>query len=360
MLLLIFLQDVSGQAWGPSFYAGNIIRHRENLAFDQPKFIFGGEYEYRVAANETSLWQRFWRMPDFTHHFQLASFGNPDQLGYTFAYYPSLSFKMFSIGKSTFRFQAGSGLVWITKPFDKIENTKNNAIGTHLNNITAFTFENKYVIHQRWELELGFQLLHYSNGAAHTPNSGINIGSFKAGVKYRYQPKVGKLAVLSGQFVQYIEEEKASFLSKISTEINIGIGFKQIKPDGGQNFIVPQLSMLLSHRTMQYFHLIAGIRSEYNYARNYFLRSLFFEKSEARRQSFDHEILVGADLIFGKIFARISNTLSMPILNARDDWQLSHRLGLFYKITPRSHIGVSMKSRKFVAEYLSINVGIKI
>jgi len=343
------------------------------LTYEQPKFISGLELSYINEKNELKGWQHFWKFPDLSHHLHFCDFGNQKELGQVIAYYPSLTFKIFQLGKFSSYFNMGTGISYMTNPFNSIDNTTNNAIGSHWNNITAMRFEQRIVLRTKILIFIAPQFFHYSNGSAKTPNSGINTSTLHFGLKYSLETIKSKKeamlvspnrGVLVSEFSSQVSPNKKNLekttsydYDKFELELNSGLGFHQNKIEGGITFLVPQLSVLVHYYPFEYFRIISGFRFEYNQSKYYFSRHIFNERKEAKREAQDWEFSLGGDLIFGKVFARIQSSIYLPIYKKENDWAISNLLGMYVNLTKNCHVGISMKSQNFIAEHLSFNVG---
>ena len=355
-LLLVFLIGENyafSQSKGASVFVGNIVRHREFLTFDQPTYTQGIELEY-IAKKDTSIaWQRFWRMPDIGHHLHIHNFRN-DQLGRAIAYYPSVSFNLWSKGSWKAQCQMGNGISYLTKKYEFF-NKENNAIGSHWNSTLALRFQLSYVAPNNLEFTLGPQFFHYSNGAARAPNAGINTASLIFGVKH-----------LSNEIPKYSKGTRyrpSPNFDRWKLELNVGLGFRQINIPNGLTFRVPQVSIFAHYYVLEYFRIVAGFSYQYNYADYYFQKTQFETNEVAAREARDYLGKISGDFLFGNFFARFQFGFYIPIEEKifNDPFSTMFSLNYGRKILPNSEtklfFGVGVRSHKFVAQYLSINTG---
>lgn len=357
MLLLVFLiveKHAYSQSIGGNVFAGNIIRHRDFLLFDQPDFTAGFELEYVVKKDTISSWQNFWRLPDITHHFHLHSFGNPTQLGFAFAYYPSISFRLMKSGNFSAHCEMGNGISYHTKRSDNTAGF-NNAIGSRLNSLITLGFEFRYVGHNNLDFHLGPQIFHYSNGAAKAPNAGINSVLLNVGVRYVvFDPP---------SFDKASRYKSLSSYDKWNWEVNVGLGFRQINIPNGLNYRIPQVSLFAHYNLFEHFRIVGGFSYQYNYADYYFMKTQFETNEVAAREARDFMTKVSGDFLFGNLFARFQFGFYLPLEEKRVNDPFSTMFSLNYarKIISSSDnklfFGIGVRSHKFVAQYLSINAG---
>ena len=358
MLILVSLllsEYAVSQSIGGTLHSGNIVRHRDFLQYVQPSFTAGFEIEYIAKKDTTSSWQRFWRLPDITHHIHYNYFGNKEELGSAIAYYPSINFKLW--GKNRFRgyCQIGNGVAYINKPYDINGNPSNNAIGSHWNSMIVLRFEAKLLLQEKLYLNFGPQIFHYSNGSAKAPNAGINNLSFGLGLKYRITetPTYKKGPVFNA----------STRWKRWNYELNIGLGFRQINIPNSLNYRVPQINLFAHYHLYEFFRLVGGFSYEYNYANYYFSKTQFEGEEMARKNARDFQVKLSTDFIFGNLFSRFQVGFYLPV----EDKELPEPFSTMFSINyarkiisayqTKMFFGVGVRSHKFVAQYLSINLG---
>lgn len=102
------------------------------------------------------------------------NFGNKEILGNAFSISFFNAFNLFQ-SKSGFGVQTRylTGLGFLTKKYDEVTNSKNIAIGSHVN-VRASAQFNLFQTWNRNKFNLGIEFNHFSNGAITAPNLGIN------------------------------------------------------------------------------------------------------------------------------------------------------------------------------------------
>lgn len=101
--------------------------------------------------------------------------GNFEEIGSAVGVYPFISFPLVQNSKQSLNFRIGLGLAYLTNHFDRLENYKNFAIGSHFNAIASLYAEYRYRISRKSTFIIGAGLTHFSNGTTKTPNYGLNI-----------------------------------------------------------------------------------------------------------------------------------------------------------------------------------------
>ncbi len=87
--------------------------------------------------------------------------------------------------QATLRF--GSGIGYLTKPYNINSNRKNKAIGSHLNGNIQLMYKAYFDISPKTSFTLGLGITHYSNGNFKRPNLGINIMHLNLGICRKVQ-----------------------------------------------------------------------------------------------------------------------------------------------------------------------------
>ncbi len=322
--------------------------------FTQPTSTQGVNLEY-VAKKDTSVsWQRFWRLPDISHHLHFHHF-NSNQLGVAIAYYPSVNFTLWQKEKFKVYCQMGNGLSYLSKKNGAL-NRENNAIGSHWNSILALRFELRYRTNNNLDISLGPQFFHYSNGAAKAPNAGINTASLLLGFKYLLEE--------GPQHTKGTKYKSLQAFDKWKFEINVGLGFRQINIPEGLTFKVPQISLYSHYYLFEYFRLVGGFTYQYNYADFYFQKTQFESNEVASREARDFLGKISGDFLFGNVFARFQFGFYLPFEEKlqKDPFSTMFSINYGRKIIQQSNkrlfFGIGVRSHKFVAQYLSINTGI--
>ncbi len=82
--------------------------------------------------------------------------------------------------QSSLRF--GSGIGFLTKPYNFDLNRKNKAIGSRLNGKMQIIYNTYHTISPKHQLVLGIGVTHYSNGNFKRPNLGINMAHLSVGL----------------------------------------------------------------------------------------------------------------------------------------------------------------------------------
>ncbi len=182
-----------------------------------------------------SKWERAYNYPLIGLAFFGSGYGNNPSLGQVFALMPFINFPLFKHRNFTAGFRLALGLGYVTKPFDRITNYKNLAIGSHLNAAANMMLEARYRVNYFLTLSTGISLQHFSNGSLKLPNYGLNAPLINFGVALR---PFKENQNIDDRF--YAPTEPFEAIIRHTIEFNVGglLGFKNMKAVFGQNFFV--------------------------------------------------------------------------------------------------------------------------
>ncbi len=103
--------------------------------------------------------------------------------------------------------------------YDLVDNPNNIAVGTANNVHVGLRSYLDYLLSEKWNLKLGVDLAHFSNGSWKMPNKGMNMGGLSLGLAYQINPPkkefIARNSSLKPPIVQkHIEHDVQFFLSK--------------------------------------------------------------------------------------------------------------------------------------------------
>lgn len=155
-------------------YSGWVIPHRIGMESLAKKNPIGGEINYYFQRHTDNFYDTKYRFPLHGFGVSYEYLGNPEALGSACAVYSFMDFDLFSRTHFMINFRANAGLAYLTKVYDKIQNSENIAISTHLCfyfNINAGVV---YKFNSGYQIKLSGGMVHYSNGSVRKPNLGLN------------------------------------------------------------------------------------------------------------------------------------------------------------------------------------------
>ena len=164
-----------------NYFSGNIALHNDDILH----LITGHPEGVIVSWNKKTFgdnnWEQRYNYPDYGLSFSYQDLKN-EVLGDNFALYAHYNFYFF---KRNLMFRIGQGLAFTTNPYDKIDNHKNIAFGSKFMSSTYVMLNyKKERLFNRFGLQAGLSLIHYSNANVKAPNTSVNSITFNVGLNY--------------------------------------------------------------------------------------------------------------------------------------------------------------------------------
>lgn len=180
-------------------------------------------------------WERDYAYPLIGISFWYSGLGKSEGLGAAYALFPYINFPLHRWNNLMLTFRFGLGVGYLTEKFDRLNNYKNLAIGSHFNAAVNLSFEVRYRIQERLTIAAGFGLQHFSNGSLKLPNYGLNIPMTNISLAYRL---ARENTLINDRFIAPTESFEA--VTRHSMEFNFGaaIGSKNMQAILKQNFLV--------------------------------------------------------------------------------------------------------------------------
>lgn len=165
------------------FY-GSILLHNTDISHlitDHPGGIILGVSRKTYGHKE---WEADFGYPDTGFTFVYQNTNNPT-LGEHFGLYGHYNFYFF---KRNLQLRVAQGLAYNTNPYDKNENFRNNAYGSHILSSTLLMFNyHKENIVAGLGLNAGVSFIHYSNANFKAPNTSTNTFAVNFGLTYNLE-----------------------------------------------------------------------------------------------------------------------------------------------------------------------------
>ena len=353
--------QTSGQAnsVGIVFSPSKFIRHSDKSTFESPSssYFWKSHYSHKVSGDEG--WHRYWKRPTISYNALYFHIGDDRVLGNAYGVFPSMSFDIFTLHHTRCNFHFGTGLAYLTQKYDKLTNPTNNAIGSHLNNITHLGFTINQLIYKNLFVSLGSHLTHFSNARTSSPNTGINMVGFTLGLAQKIDVRLRKI---NQKFDLKIDTSGTK--TKWGGDFLIGYGISEAADIGGPKYGTYFVNIGGSFALSPYWKLILGGEYVYNQGVFQFLYQDFIPLDEAKQKATNTAIYLATDLIFGRLAFRMQAGYYLPFPS------LSERSAPYYfKVnfnvypfpnhwTVKPYVGVLLKSHVAVAQHMGIVSGI--
>ncbi len=198
-------KQISSSYIGINYFKGNIALHNNDILH----LIKGHPEGFILSWNKKTFgyndWEQRYNYPDYGVSFTYQNLKN-DVLGNNYALYAHYNFYFL---KRNLMLRIGQGLAFTTNPYDKINNHKNIAFGSKFMSSTYIMLNyKKERIIERFGLQAGLSLIHYSNANVKAPNTSINSITVNVGVIYNLdenEPEFVKTESAKEKFTQSIK-----------------------------------------------------------------------------------------------------------------------------------------------------------
>ena len=220
---------IEGKAYYGFLYAHHLELERYNAHF--PAFEIN-VHQLTFGKHE---WERAFNYPIIGVALWYSGLGGSQEIGSAFALMPYINFPLFKTADFSFNFRFALGAGYLTNRFDRLDNYKNLAIGTHLNAAANMMFEARYRINTYLSASAGLCLQHFSNGSLKMPNYGLNAPMASLGIAFK---PARENKNITDRF--YPPTEPYSAILTHAIEFNFGgaVGYKNMEQVLGENFVV--------------------------------------------------------------------------------------------------------------------------
>lgn len=328
-----------------NLHYGFIIPHYKDMHYFIQKHILGAEISFvkypSYACNEEII---NCKIPERGISLVYLNLGNPQVLGSGIAVLPFMNFSVIRSQPVNVFFKIGTGLGYISKPFDRVTNHKDYAIGSHLNAFINLRLNAGIRLSERILLETGLGLSHFSNGSFTMPNLGINICTANLGMRYN----IGSRACVNPDSVNRFEPKKY-FIIYAAT------GLKEISPPGGKKYPCFNISINRERKFSLSGRYLYGLELTYNGA-NY----ADFKRDTLIHVTAIQNIQVGIKAGYSLVAGRLSFPVEMGIYlysYEKDPGLIFHRIGLRYQLTKKWTAVMTLKTHWSKADFIELGVG---
>ncbi len=351
-LFLFFSQSSFSQSksngWsiGANIQYGFILSHRHNMGH----LVRGHTPAYEITVSKQKFgdkyWQQHFRYPIVGYSLVFIDLKNDDQLGTAFAIFPHISFSQKRQRKFMRYFRIGAGAGYITKVFDRIENNKNNAIGSHINVFISFMYGFKWKVHRNFSIDGGLSFVHFSNASFTAPNLGINVPTVQLGATWRFSD--GK-EVYKKDSIAPPRERKWHY------SIILSGGLKEISPPGGPKFGIASLNIEAIKPVSRKSRIGLGLDIFYDASLEKKLKNSDMDYSGMFAvvrpgMHFHYELKLSE-------FSMFFDVGSYLYTRWKDDLYIYARQGVRYRIAKNVLLGVALKTHYFKADFAEWGVG---
>jgi hypothetical protein len=336
---------------------GIVWRHSHKLNTHTGELLNAQEIGFRFQTRGGRDWHQWQRYPALgirLSHYRLGDGNHGDAFGFL----PNLAVPLVRYNWFTAVFGIGTGVAWVTKPYNSFTNPGQNAIGSHLNNITQFRLGAEFRLSPFWRLQLGGSLNHFSNGGSALPNYGINLPTGYVGINWA--PK----GIRESDFVH--SNASKSVKRHLGVQAQAGLALVEFSVADGPKYPIWQSSVAAVWNFNQVNRLSAGLDYEFNKAVDIYGLHVgtFFTDAEARKGATRLGFVLGDEFMFGNLGIQVMHGWYIGNgFNQDVPKKVFNKLSIRYYLPAipytgiKPQLGVTLKAHSITAEYISWNLG---
>lgn len=336
---------------GACAHYGFIIPHHYNMQYLIKQHVPSGELNFILQTNGEKHWERVYKNPEKGFGIYFSHLGNPEQLGYAMGIFPFVNFPLNPTRKFKLYIRSSDGIGFITKPYDRTNNHKNNVIGSHINGFVNLRLSSVFFPWKNVRMETGIGLTHLSNAARTLPNLGVNIASLNLGISFVKREVENKKQDGIEKHEPVIPIQKYFF-----TVIAAG-GMNQISPPGSEKKYASYTVYISEWKTVsEKSRFCVGADGFYNTANLAAAeRDTIFDTSN-KLNNLQAGVRFGYELVIGKIALPLEMGAYL-FTKTTSNGPLYHRIGIRYYVNKHLIVNYSLKTHWVTAENLEFGLG---
>ncbi|MCC6817317.1 MAG: acyloxyacyl hydrolase [Bacteroidia bacterium] len=268
---------------------GFLIAHREYMA-NMEAHTYGLEFIYSSNFSGWKSMDEHYRNLMWGTGLTYFNLGHKDLNGHVLAWHIHVEAALKKKSKSLTTFRFGSGIGYISRPYNLQSNKKNKAIGSNLNGNMQLLLKHYIDVSKKSSLILGIGVTHYSNGNFKRPNLGINMAHLDIGLLRKVN------------FVDPItKRELKNLFPENGFEFNIGYARKQIAVADTRFFNIYSTSLLYYFKHNNTRHWRAGTEIFFDKTYPYQLFNEASLKNKNLSEFTEIAVKIGHEFQFGRI-----------------------------------------------------------
>jgi len=351
--------------------------YQQGYVFPTNKFVRGSNTEKEVIntfqtlsirfTNQTygkNLWEQFYNYPQWGIGLSVYDFYNPEEIGNPIALYGFFNAPFKRWDRLTLNYEIGFGATFNWRHFDPVSNSNNIAIGAGESFYIDAGMNLQYNLTKHFDIETGFSLTHFSNGALKKPNFGLNTIAPKISIKYNFYDRH---EFIKHEISEYRAEKKwivSMFIggtNVIFDSVNVDIQEKY----EGVSFPVVGITSTLNWHIWRKSKIGIGMAFTYNGSVNAQV-AINNNELDVKDGLFTDKLQISIFPSYEFVVHRFSLILQPAFYlyrkNLANQTPVFHqRIGLKYHFSKDFFVGIILRDYKFhVSDFVEWNIGYRI
>ncbi len=207
------------------FLAGKIIKHSKKFTAPIPTLSSALDLNFVWQTAGKKKWHQSRHFPIIGLGVTYTDYGSPNVFGKCIGVYPNLQVPIIKGEKIEWTLRVGDGIGYVTKKNQKTNpiDTLNTAIGSHINDFAMIITDLRWHINKNWDMQIGGNFTHISNGDYRQPNLGVNFAGGHVGV--RYFPSTSKP-------IPFIDSNLKPLPKRWLVEMRLGLAYNEARTPG--------------------------------------------------------------------------------------------------------------------------------
>lgn len=361
-----FLQNLSLQAGYQNGYvfASNDFLRGNNIEAERINAFQAFSFKLSIHTTGKKIWEQMFKYPSWGIGLSVIDFYNPEEIGVPIALFGFFNAPFKRWNKWSFNYEIGFGASFNWKSFNPVKNKYNVAIGAGESFLIDAGLNMHYCFTNRLELESGFSLTHFSNGALKKPNFGINTVAPKISLKYNFHDSPD----FKKQEVPVCSKEREWLVSTFVGAKNVIFDSVQIdiyEKYEGVTFPVWGLSTLYNRQISYKSKIGVGMTFSYDGSIN---AQVAVEEGELDpvdspfHEKLELSIYPSYELVINRVSLVIQPAFYLYRKKLKKQSPVFHqRIGLKYYISNNTFVGITLRDYAFhVSDFVEWTVGFRL
>ena len=335
-------QDNSTRNLTISYFHGYLYPHHRLVTYFNTEYING--FDLAISSHVPAL--NHLHPPEIGGGYYFSNLGSREVYGYAHSLYFFVGRDYFQCKLPVYLQQSiGTGVSFNTKHFDISENYSNRLIGSHLNIFFIYTLNLKARFGERMLFSIGPAFVHTSNGNISQPNFGLNLISTRMSLTYTMD-RDGKKSVVP---IHYLPD-----FNKNRYLIVVAGGVRELSHRIPKYFTVG--SIMTDYTRRLDANLALGLGMDFIYDPTEGM-PLYVIGAQVENIIPWH---IGTHLSYERIWNHFSLVINSgyKIITPSEHYNRQYnRVGIRYRFNNHFVLNYSLKSHKFVADFLEFGVG---
>ncbi len=339
----------SSSPWnvGVGGHYGYIIPHSQAIRQVANSNPWGVEVNVAKHLTTQKVWDQCKCYPKIGGSFAYFNYDNPEILGSSMnliAFVEPFITHKYKVNPS---FRMGAGISYLNNIYDPISNPDNLFYSSPISFIILASVNINFRLSLQWNLYVGGNFNHISNGRIKQPNKGINFPTLNLGVNYYFTPTVFP----DRKSEKTLEE---IYPSKWKYNLAFFTGLKEVE-ERGKKYTVLGVSGSVGRIITRINSIHMGFEWLYDNS----IKERNQRAGEKVGEPAVWAYLLGHELMMGRF--SFTQTLGFYINKPSSTHSdMFHRWGLYYKPKDFFYFGVNLKVHRRTADFLEFRVGVSL